>query len=546
MNAQLEKTLSPLQEAPHKAGPGSRIRTERQMLEQALDFSGAYMGIQYIADQIETVPETITRQTCTALFVLVESDRFETQKQILFLYRKAFEALVSMVLNVPDQALCQEIIPRIQQIMIGSTGKRNRAASESLSHLPIRLNMPDIPDIPVQKTVAIPFDEVLSQFSRITGARPGRLNPKGRSIVCPMAGTNLVGVIKFANSMENVPQLAGESRWMTWFSEHTPCPETRFLLPEPVLIQQRRLLEIDQIPKDLLKNKSVLPMAIAYTVHEAYFDYPNDPKDLKDPEEIRQIFSQTAGILGRLGRMGIIHTALIPLFHNRVQQDRRQDQGVYLWEHAGRLDQWLESCEYPNFSTSGVRDFEHLTVLENSRQLAHTIGEYILSLILVAGSWFRNKAPSLRGLDSQGKPVDARHLFDPGLFAGLIRETARAFHHALTGRPPSLELPVDHLVRRLIEQMGIDEHMAERLRIEDQENMDDDAFSLFLKERGIEDTSPYTRGKEEILLLTGPHLGGFNQPISVPELIEFLFSFSALCISDRFITDTLSATWAKS
>ncbi len=540
MNAQIEKALPSLQDAPHKTGPASRIRTERQLLGQALDFSGAYMGIQYIADQIETFPETITRQTCSALFCVVKSDRFETQSQVLFLYRKTFEALIAIVLNVPDQAISQKVIPEIQRIMIGSTGKRNRAASESLSRLPIRLNMPDIPDIPVQAAAAITFDEVLSRFSHITGGRPDNLTPKGRSIVCPMAGTPLVGVIKFADSKENIPQLAGESRWMTWLSEHIPSLEIHFLLPEPVLIQQHRLLEIEHTPKNLFKNKTVLPTGIAYIVHEAYFDYPNDPKALKGPEEIRQIFSQTGGILGRLGRMGIIHTALIPLFHNRVQQDRRQDQGIYLWEHAGRLDQWLESCQYPNFSTSGVRDFEHLTVLENSRQLAHAIGEYILSLILVAGSWFRSKAPSLRGLDSQGSPVDASHLFDPDLFAGLIRETARAFHHALTGRAPSLELPVDHLVSRLIEQMGKDEHMAERLRIEDQENMDDAAFSLFLTERGIEDTGRYIRGKEEILLLTGPHLGGFNQPISVPELIEFLFSFSALCISDRFITDTLS------
>jgi len=33
---------------------------------------------------------------------------------------------------------------------------------------------------------------------------------------------------------------------------------------------------------------------------------------------------------------GIAHTALIPLFHNRVQQRRRNDHGAYLWEHAGR------------------------------------------------------------------------------------------------------------------------------------------------------------------------------------------------------------------
>ena len=44
----------------------------------------------------------------------------------------------------------------------------------------------------------------------------------------------------------------------------------------------------------------------------------------------------------------------IPLFHNRTQRLRRDDQGRYQWFRAGRLDQWLDSCAFPNLGLSGA------------------------------------------------------------------------------------------------------------------------------------------------------------------------------------------------
>jgi hypothetical protein len=83
--------------------------------------------------------------------------------------------------------------------------------------------------------------------------------------------------------------------------------------------------------------------------------------------------------------------------------------------------------------------------------------------------------------------------------------------------------------------MGLDEHMQEALRIQDQLAMDDDQFEKFLADRGVSVIPP--KGKEEIILFTGPHLGEFNQPISIPELIEFLFKFSAFCVASFYMKD---------
>jgi hypothetical protein len=38
-------------------------------------------------------------------------------------------------------------------------------------------------------------------------------------------------------------------------------------------------------------------------------------------------------------------------------------------------------------------------------------------------------------------------------------------------------------------------------------------------------------------MMTGPHLGGFNQRISLPELIHFTGTAASYCIGDRYKVD---------
>jgi hypothetical protein len=92
---------------------------------------------------------------------------------------------------------------------------------------------------------------------------------------------------------------------------------------------------------------------------------------------------------------------------------------------------------------------------------------------------------------------------------------------------------IPRLTRALIQTMGYDEHMEEVLRIQDQNRMAEEQYHQFLYQRGVKIIPP--KGQTDILLSTGPHLGGFNQSISVPELIEYLFRFSALAVSHCFL-----------
>ncbi|MFP5212984.1 MAG: SidJ-related pseudokinase, partial [Acidobacteriota bacterium] len=235
--------------------------------------------------------------------------------------------------------------------------------------------------------------------------------------------------------------------------------------------------------------------------------------------------------------------APIPLFHNRVQRQRRSDQGLYEWPRGGRLDRWLESCRFPNFGLTGLRDLEHLISLDGSNhRLYQHIGTHILSLLLVAASYFRNRNKDLVGLDAEGKPVDARHLFDAHLLHELATLILKGYYEGFTGREYTGKPPFDleSLTGRMIDEMGVDRHMEEILRTPDQQQMTDEELRAFLAERGVSRPEEYERGVADIVIHTGPHLGGFNQRISLPEAIEFVASTSALCVAGKFLGERYS------
>ena len=131
-----------------------------------------------------------------------------------------------------------------------------------------------------------------------------------------------------------------------------------------------------------------------------------------------------------------------------------------------------------------------------------------------------------------------RHLFDPALLEELVRGVFGAFYEGFVGRAyrGGHRLRVRGLVDRMIEEMGIDRHMEEILRTADQEEMSGESFRAHLLGRGVgaSEIADFRKGARDIVLHTGPHLGGFNQQISLPELIQFLETAAALCIAHRF------------
>ncbi|MFW5902246.1 MAG: SidJ-related pseudokinase, partial [Thermodesulfobacteriota bacterium] len=340
--------------------------------------------------------------------------------------------------------------------------------------------------------------------------------------------------------------------WMQYLAGLLLPEGERLVLPEPLSGGNPAVLRITDQAIDTEETPDIDGQrhAICFRVHQSYFSYPNHPRNSagrRGPQDpmisktaCRRVLSHNARLFGLLAARGIVHTAPIPLFHNRVQRHRREDRGLYEWRRGGRLDQWLASCRYPNISQSGIRDFEHFSAFEGpARRLYEHIGSHVFSLILVAGSYCRNHDPARVGLDPSGEPVDARDLFDPAWLKQVLRDVFNSYYEGFTGHPPTGSPPCDieGLCGRLIEEMGVDRHMEEILRVAEQQTMTREEFEAFLAARGFSGQAIATleKGRQDIQILTGPHLGGFNQRISVPELTEYAAALAALCIMDRYL-----------
>lgn len=506
-------------------------------MNQALDFSAAYMAVKSIGARVERSAGSVTDETVQALIFLIQSEKFDCQKQVLFLFRETADTLIA-ILDADPLGSGETIIPALQKILITSTGHRHRAVGEALGSLPLVIE-------PVKEPFPGKPLVTTRSFEWITGkldiCDTAKFTWRGRSLTAPTR-TNRIGVIKFLNDLEDPGNLAVETGWLDFFRTHIQSDFTDFDIPRPLKDGIIGLFKIIKIPDTILVPPKLHGelIAIAFCASPNYYDYPNEPLDHGAFLDLPRVLGHNARLLGRASAMGIVHTAVIPLFHNRVQQGRRQDGGIYQWEQSGRLDRWLESCRHPNFATSGLRDFEHFAFVPATKRLHHYIGSHLLSLVLVAGSFFRYSSPEQRGNDALGQPVDARKLFDPALFKQAITCTINQYYSGFTGveAPPSLfPPPSEELMQSLIDEMGVDRHMDEILRIEDQERMDNDQFQSFLLDRGLspDEAALHERGKANIALSTGPHLGGFNQQISVPRLIDHIFSWASLCICGRFL-----------
>ncbi len=496
------------------------------------------MAVDYLCQHLEKSPDTITDQTTSSLVSLIASNQFDNKKQAYFLYKSAAETLIQLS-KIRSHPLAGPTLFQLQNLLLSTTGRKHRAVAEALGSLPLNISGPAINMESAGAVLPISYAKLFSHL-KLDADCP--MHWHGRTLKFKMPGQK-TGCIKFARSVDNIIEIAAEAFWLNFLRCHPPCSRSRFHIPEPVCIQDKYVFHLSALPDFIFQNPEISDRhtAIVYLTTPEYFHYPNDPAVFNNHSSLHEVFQRNARLLGKMVSKGLIHTAIIPLFHNRVQQSRRNDGGRYQWELGGRLDRWLESSRFPNFAQSGIRDFEHLVSIPNTRQLRHFIGEHLLGFILVLGSFFRNKAPEKVGLDDAGQPIDTRSLFDKKLFTDILREVFISYYQGITGFPPP---HIDRfftiaLVDDLIETMGVDHDMEEALRIPDQLRMSDTEFQEFLISRGYTDCAVNTiqKGRQDIVLNTGPHLGGFNQPISVPKLVDFLFCLSSLCVSDRYIME---------
>lgn len=517
-----------------------RIDAENYLLHRGGDFSAVYMTAANLLFIAERRPESFTPRTIDALETILLGSAHAAQRQAYFLYRKATEVLSTLISRTPDGSCAGLARHSLFTVLHRRTGPAFRAACEAMGALPLSLGTPKTDCMDQAAVTDIDWPDLLS----LAGARPDTTpTARGRNRIIPLENGRLL-VIKTDPSEEAIPQLHAEITWMRRLSGricHRPASGAASEIPRPLADSVFRLR---RIPQRIAPAGDSSCFAAVFIAPRDYFTYPNEGMDhpLIAPSELKAILSGNARLLGELTGLGFVHTAPIPLFHNRVQRHRRPDNGLYEWQRGGRLDRWLESCRYPNIGASGIRDFEHFMVFdEHPRRLYAFIGTHILSLVLIAGSYFRNRAPEAVGRLADGTPVDARHLFDQPLLREMIGEIFSNYYEGFTGMTAEAAPPVDIdvLTSRLVDEMGVDRHMEEILRVADQVEMDRQSFESFLMERELspERIAGLEKGVADIAIETGPHLGDFNDRISVPELIEFTAATSAMCIAGRFFRE---------
>jgi hypothetical protein len=514
-------------------GDGGLARLEADLLRPGRDMSGAYMAVGRLRELLAARPEAARPETAEALAGVWRAE-FGRQRQAYFLFRAAADLLADLAAAPEGNGTGELAMVRLREALATADGPVHRAAAEALGGLPQAVPRPSDVSEWDGKLVDVRWEDLLTTRGLVPGGPPMVL---GRSVTFPIRDTDWRLVVKLARTAADGAALHREAGWAERLRPIAGELPVRFDVPRPLRFRGRRVMRVRGLP--LLPPGIRRDAAgILLVAPRDYFVYPNEPGNggRSRTESFVEAMTRNARILGTLAGEGILHTAPIPLFHNRVQQDRRDDHGLYEWWRGGRLDQWLESCRYPNFGAGGLRDLEHLEPAGGGFYRA--IGTHFLSLLLVTGSHFRNRAPERVGLDEAGNPVDARDLFDRDAVCQTLEGVFREYFAAFVGRPFSEGFPLDlsALADRMVEEMGVDRHMEEVLRLPDQERMSDTDFRAFLASRGMtprEALQP-KRGEREIVLRTGPHLGDFNGRISLPEMIRFLETASALCVAGRF------------
>jgi hypothetical protein len=516
-----------------------RGRLENALMAGGLDFTATYMAVCEFHPLIQRHPGVIHPKTVSALKGVLEDSGFSSQTQSFSLYKEAADALASILVHCTAGPVADQAIVALKRIVGTATGGPQRASAEALGSLPISIRSPKLKKNTIGDIPSVGWQEILEDNGITACDAPAVI---GRSLVVTIDRENRL-VIKLASAENPAQSIYGEAVWMEHLCSGGYAFPVRFNIPVAIKIDGSYLFRLKETPVSMCKARELDPQyyAIGFIAHKDYFTYPNDhgTKRRLTAEEFTEVMSRNACLLGKLASLGMIHSAPIPLFHNRVQRNRRADHGLYEWPRGGRLDRWLDSCCYPNFGVTGIRDFEHLVSFKDlNRKPYYHIGAQLLSLLLVTGSYFRNKDRARVGLDRKGNPVDARDLFDKQCLKELIQEIFLNYYYGFAGKQFTGEVcfNCDRLASRMIEEMGVDRHMEEVLRVADQREMTDQEIRDFLETRGYSERGMqgFKKGVKDIVVYSGPHLGGFNERISLPELIESVGAMSALCIVGRY------------
>ena len=369
------------------------------------DFAALYTAVAGLRFSLKTMSTGDLEASIEALSHVLKDRQHKFRRQSYFLHRKAADTLLDILASSGQPAIAAATRRVLVDCLSRSDSTALQAAAEALGSLPVKLPASQAPIFDNDVSV---IEMSWSSFLDDIGEKPGSdFFWKGRNLILSLPQTGRMMTIKTAVRPEDQFLLHAEGAWMDRLSNTWPriCDRPDiFSIPQPVRIKDRYVFRLAGLPLQA-PGGSGPRYATAFISSPDYFCYPNEyePSRPLSNREIVAMLNNGAFILGKLASTGIIHTAPIPLFHNRVQRHRREDGGIYQWPRGGRLDRWLDSCRFPNIGKTGLRDFEHFIGFDDHPgKLYEYIGSHLFSLVLIAGSCFRNRDPSRVGLGPDG------------------------------------------------------------------------------------------------------------------------------------------------
>lgn len=293
----------------------------------------------------------------------------------------------------------------------------------------------------------------------------------GRTLVAPMAKGHLA--IKLCIKEGDEARLLYEAR----MQRHLQGFGLSSCIPQP----QGGLFRIEGLPSWMEAELGLVHAhGICYIANPDYFRYLSDP--LLSEDDMRCGLMSCAEDLGRLAGDGLIHNSLIPLFHN--QERASGGNCSYRWNRklAGRLDNWMDSCRFPNLRLSGIADLEHMEM--HSQVSSHALqvyaGKHLFSMSLVLGCYLCRRGP-----------------FDQKAVGQILEDCFKKYYQSLTRSDPEPLDDVidwDSLACRMTEEMGA------------------------------------AHTNKEANAANGPHLGLHNGPFPIPELLRAIHIASTFAV----------------
>ena len=194
--------------------------SEKEVNDEATDYVTKYYALHHIRSLVKKEPELIDLRIISTLRDVLMDTRFLHQRQSLFFYRMAAEALCSIVVYCRDRSLAERTFSVLKHLLAATSGSSHRATAEAMGLLPLSLCGPSLDSGSNGQVPRLTWQQAIS----VAGIRlKGDPVFFGRSIATRIRGNGHLLVFKLARGGVPAKDLRREAQWMTYLGAIVTC-----------------------------------------------------------------------------------------------------------------------------------------------------------------------------------------------------------------------------------------------------------------------------------------------------------------------------------